>query len=186
MVSTDDSEIAKIARAEGAKVPFMRSSENSDDHASTLSVIKEVILEYKARGHEFDEYCCIYPTAPLLDPDTLREAHQKMVQSGAHSIIPVCRFSYPIQRALRLQGGRIQMASPEYSSFRSQDLEPRFHDVGQFYMGRTEDLFKISSLFDQEPAAIEIDELKVQDIDHESDWKMAELKYRLLQESKKN
>ena len=180
MVSTDDLEIAKVARDEGAKVPFLRSNETSGDQATTLSVIREVLLEYKKLGQEFDEYCCIYPTAPLLTAETLRRANRLLEKSVAGSVIPVARYSYPIQRALRIVDGGLRMASPQYAFSRSQDLEPHFHDVGQFYMGKTANVFHLSSLFDGHPAALEVPEIQSQDIDEESDWEIAELKYKIL------
>lgn len=180
MVSTDDHEIASIAKASGAVVPFMRSAENSNDFASTLDVIKEVLHNYQTKGRNFDEYCCIYPTAPFLTAGLFQQANSEMAELKANGLVPVVRFSYPIQRALQMVEGRISFVTPEYAEKRSQDLEPRYHDVGQFYMGRVDHVMKCENLFDGNVAGFEIDELRVQDIDCETDWKIAEIKFKLL------
>jgi pseudaminic acid cytidylyltransferase len=180
MVSTDDPEIAEISRNAGASVPFMRSPENSEDHSTTLDVIREVMEKFRDAGARYTEYCAIYPTAVLLGPDVFLEASKKMAETGARAVIPVCRFSYPIQRALHLRDGRIEFGKRDHINVRSQDLEPMFHDAGQFYMGKVEDLWHISSLFDGKPLALEMQEWQVQDIDHESDWRLAELKFKML------
>jgi N-acylneuraminate cytidylyltransferase len=186
MVSTDDEEIAEIARAYGALVPFMRSSKTSNDYATTVDVIEEVIREYQVRGHEFDVAACIYPTAPFVTGDRLREAVWKLAASDADSLIPVVRFSYPPQRAMEIRDGSLVFRQPEYLSARSQDLVPHYHDAGQFYV------FKVKSFRDNRGIMVgnilpmELSELEVQDIDSEVDWKLAELKYSLLHADKHN
>lgn len=136
MVSTDDEEIAEIACGYGAKVPFMRSAETSNDYAGTADVILEVLEMYKERGREFDTVCCIYSTAPFVTPERLREAYGKM-NSEIDSVFTCVAYSYPIQRSLHIVDGRIGMVYPEYMNARSQDLEPIYHDAGQFYFSRT-------------------------------------------------
>ncbi len=180
MVSTDDEEIAEIARNYGAKVPFLRSEKTSNDYATTTDVIEEVLETYKERGEEYDIFCCIYPTAPFITSKRLKDAVEELSRSDADSLIPVVRFSYPPQRAMEVHDGRLVFRQPENLKKRSQDLEPHFHDAGQFYVVRSESFFKNHGIMVGDILPMELSELEVQDIDNEVDWKLAELKYNLL------
>ena len=180
MVSTDDEEIADIARKYGAKVPFLRSDKTSNDYATTVDVIEEVLEEYKKRGQEFDHFACIYPTAPFITGERLKSATGQLIAAGADALIPVVRFSYPPQRAMVVRDERLIFKEPENLSKRSQDLEPYFHDAGQFYILRTESFLKNRALMVGDIIPLELSELEVQDIDNETDWKIAELKYGIL------
>ncbi|HLY08073.1 MAG TPA: pseudaminic acid cytidylyltransferase [Planctomycetota bacterium] len=176
MTSTDDDEIARLSASYGAKVPFLRSAKSSDDHATTVDVLEEVILRYRDLGRPFDYLCCIYPTAPFVTPDKLKRAMELLRESGADSVVPVVRFSYPIQRALKIESGRAVMFWPEHYSSRSQDLTPAYHDCGQFYCVRVDSMLRQRRLFAEHTVPLEVSELEVQDIDNEEDWKLAELK----------
>ena len=182
MVSTDDEEIAEIAKKYGAKVPFFRSEKTANDFATTVDVIEEVLNTYKERGEEFDIFCCIYPTAPFITAKRLKDAVEELAKSDADSLIPVVRFSYPPQRAMEVHDGKLVFRQPENLSKRSQDLEPHFHDAGQFYVVRSESFFKNRGIMVGDILPMELSELEVQDIDNEVDWKLAELKYNLLRE----
>ena len=127
MVSTDDEEIAEVAKQYGANVPFMRSKKNSDDHATMEDVIEEVLNEYCCQNKSFDSFCCILSTAPFLRSMSLINSHIKFLDGQYDSLFPVLRFTYPIQRALRQVDGRIVMREPQYIHSRSQDLEPMYH-----------------------------------------------------------
>lgn len=180
MVSTDDVEIAEIAQGYGAKVPFYRSEEMSDDMALTAPVLIEVLNEYEKMGHVF-EYCtCIYPTAPFITSTKLHQAMDLLINSGADSVLPVVKFSYPPQRGLVIRDNKAQMFYPEYYIARSQDLEPLYHDCGQFYCLKSSTLKKEISLFCGITIPIITSELEMQDIDNEEDWKIAEMKYQLI------
>lgn len=180
MVSTDDEEIEQIAREHGAAVPFRRSGKMSDDHATTADVLQEVLADYGERGKTFEFTCCIYPTAPFVTAGRLREAFERLSESGADCVIPVARFSFPIWRAFRMDAGRLSYIWPEHAPRRSQDLEPAFHDAGQFYFFRTEPFLASGQLVGPNTVGLEADELEAQDIDTEADWRLAELKYRLM------
>ena len=180
MVSTDDEEIAEIAKKFGASVPFMRSEKTSNDFATTDDVIEEVLDEYHRRGKDFDIFTCIYPTAPFITSGRLKESVEKLSASHADCLVPVVRFSYPPQRALEIHDGRLIFRQPENLNKRSQDLEPHYHDAGQFYVMRTGSFYKGHSVLVGDIIPLELSELEVQDIDNEVDWKLAELKYKLL------
>lgn len=180
MVSTDDREIAEIALKYGAQVPFMRSAETADDYSVTADVISEVINMYFNIGKSFEYACCIYPTAPLIDYRKIQEGYEVIKRCGASTLIPVVKFGYPIQRGLKIEKDRLQMIWPENMNVHSQDLMPAYHDVGQFYWMCVELFLKDKKLFTDNTALIEIPESEVQDIDDEEDWKIAELKYRIL------
>lgn len=180
MVSTDDKEIAEISRSFGAKVPFMRSEVNSNDHAMTTDVIKEVILEYEKLGKYYKYLCCIYPTAPFISHDILKESMGLLKITGADCVLPVTRYGYPIQRSLKIENGRATMLWPENYLKRSQDLASVYHDCGQFYCMKTSSLLEQMKLFAEYTIPIIIPESEAQDIDNEEDWKIAEIKYKLI------
>jgi pseudaminic acid cytidylyltransferase len=179
MVSTDDREIADIALALGAKVPFIRSAETSNDFATTADVITEVLNEYINHGETFDYCCCIYPTAPFVTAEKLKDAFDKLHTSGAESVVPVVRFGFPILRSFKIENGLVKMNWPEYMKTRSQDLPPSFHDCGQFYFLRVAPFLQNKKLFTNFTVPMEMPESEVQDIDNEVDWKVAEIKYKL-------
>ncbi len=180
MVSTDNEEIAEVSRKFGAKVPFFRSEKNSNDYVMTPEVILEVIETYKKMNQNYDYACCIYPTAPFVTEEKLRKAYNMLQKEKADSVIPVVKFSYPIQRSLKIKNGRLQMIWPENLNKRSQDLEPVYHDCGQFYFLRVASFLKQKKLFMAKTIPFEISEMQVQDIDNEEDWKIAEIKYKTL------
>lgn len=182
MVSTEDQEIAEIARSHGAAVPFFRSAENSTDMAMTAPVLIEVLERYEAAGRSFDITCCLYPTAPFATPSRLHEACTMLESSSADGVLPVVRFSYPIQRSLRMDKGMLKMFWPENYNMRSQDLEPAFHDAGQYYFLRTRSLLVQRTLFPDATLPVVLNDTEVQDIDTLEDWEMAEWKFRWLQE----
>ena len=181
MVSTDDVEIAEIARQEGASVPFLRSTENANDYATLADVLVEVVNAYKGRGYEFDLICGLLPTAPLISSEDVRSAYDQLVMSTFDSICPVVAFSYPILRSLSIdEKGNLNMNWPEYRFSRSQDLRPAYHDSGTFYWIKTSSLLKDKKLLSENGTAIVLDEFRVQDIDTDTDWALAEMKYKLL------
>ncbi len=178
MVSTDDEEIAEVARQYGAKVPFMRSAATSDDYSTTADVLNEVLADYKKQGYEFEWMSCIYPTAPFVTADKLRQAWKYLEEHGADGLTPVVKFSYPPQRCFIMDGPYIRYKWPEYMNSRSQDLEPYYHDVGQFYFWRVARFLEGKV---EKTVPLVMDELEVQDIDNLEDWNMAEIKYKILQ-----
>lgn len=180
MVSTDSEEIAKIAERYGANVPFMRSEATSNDWAVTADVLEEVITNYTVLGEHFELICCIYPTAPFITAEKLRQAAQLLEYEKADSLISVVRFSFPPQRGLVIKDKRAEYKYPEFETSRSQDLEPMYHDCGQFYFCRTEAFLKYHTLVTPDTVPILVPEKEVQDIDSLSDWEIAEMKYRLM------
>lgn len=180
MVSTDSEEVAAVALAAGATVPFTRSAKTADDHAILLDVMAEVVDRYEADGQRFDRLCCILPTAPLLRASTLKRAADLMTSGGFDTVFPVVAFSYPIQRALRRDAtGQTAMCEPRHYASRSQDLEPAFHDAGQFYWMTREACLARQPTFAGRAGSFVIDEMEAQDIDTLTDWRLAELKKQL-------
>ena len=180
MVSTDDEEISTIAMKYGAKVPFIRSNKNSDDYASTIDVLIEVLAWYKEnKGENYTHGCCLYPTAPFVTAKSLNEGYQKLITNNKTTVFPVVPFSYPIQRALKIVNDNIELYQPEHELSRSQDLEPAFHDAGQFYWFKVESILKEKKLWTARSGTIILNETEAQDIDTLSDWKIAELKFQL-------
>ena len=181
MVSTDDQEIADVALKYGAKVPFFRSPEMSSDMAMTAPVLVEVLNEYEKRGMHFDYTCCIYATAPFINPERLKTGMNLLVSKAVDSVLPVVKFSYPPQRGLvKTKEEFIVMKNPENYNVRSQDLEPIYHDCGQFYCLKSSSLIEEEKLYCRKTLSIELPESEVQDIDSEEDWKIAEMKYQIL------
>jgi pseudaminic acid cytidylyltransferase len=180
MVSSEDREIARIAQESGASVPFLRSAETANDYAGIAEVLIEVIESYTAIGRCFDTICCLLPTAPFITEPDLRAGFEKLNSESFDSVFPVTRFQYPIWRSLRMEGDRVLMNWPENYPKRSQDLPPAFHDCGQFYWLRVDRFLKGRQVFTENSGAIELPSTRVQDIDTEDDWRICELKYKLL------
>lgn len=180
MVSTDDEEIAAVAKQYGAKVPFYRSEATSNDYATTNDVLVEVLGEYEKRGEKFDAFCCMYPTAPFLKAERLKAAMELLENSDADKVFPVVAFSFPPQRAVVVREGQLVFHYPEYMYARSQDLEKQYHDVGQFYCFKTASFFENESFWTGKILPLEISELEVQDIDNQTDWEIAEMKWKIL------
>lgn len=183
MVSTEDEEIARIAEEAGARVPFLRSEKTANDFATTSDVILEVLEEYQKRGQEFDAFCCIYPTAPFITSGRLKEGMELLKEKKPDSVMPVVSFSFPPQRCVVIKEERLVPKWPENMPKRSQDLEPYYHDCGQFYCVDTRRFLEEKVILMPNTYPLILSELEVQDIDNEVDWKLAELKYRLLHES---
>jgi N-acylneuraminate cytidylyltransferase len=183
MVSTDDEEIALIAEKYGASIPFFRSNENANDQATTAAVILEVLQQYKDRFNQDFEYsCCIYPTAPFVTATRLKEAAELLHNRQAEAVIPVSAFSYPVLRSLYIDKERLMFKWPEFVSTRSQDLPSFYHDAGQFYFLNNSAFMAKQQVFMDNVVPLIIPETEVQDIDNETDWKIAEMKYQLTRE----
>lgn len=181
MVSTDSEEIAEIARAYGANVPFMRSAKTSDDFATTRDVLLEVFQMYEEMGKHIQYGCCIYPTAPFLTADTLKKGFELLKKEGIYMSHPIVPFSFPPQRGVVInEQGIIDLVNLDNRFVRSQDLETIYHDCGQFYWYNVPEFLKRDGIMDGHSAPLVLDELHVQDIDNETDWEIAELKYDLL------
>jgi len=183
MVSTDSKEIAEVALAYGAKVPFIRSEKNADDHSGTGDVMDEVLNEYKTMGQTFDLACCIYATAPLVRPERLREAKELLLNGDFDATFPLGRFSSPIWRSYKLAADSgVEPNFPEFQKSRSQDLPDAYFDAGQFYWFYTANMETIpnKNTFGVNKGAIVLEDYEVQDIDEHSDWEMAELKYQYI------
>lgn len=182
MVSTDDEEIARIARGAGASVPFMRSEATANDFATTDDVLMEVLQTYRERGENFDYMACIYPTAPFVTADKLREAMTLLIEKDASGVMPVVRYSFPPQRGMVMRDGKLVYCYPENAAKRSQDLEPMYHDTGQFYCYHAARYLACRGDLPDGYFPIIVDETEVQDIDNPSDWKLAEMKYKMMME----
>ena len=178
MVSTDDEEIAAVARKYGASVPFMRSEASANDYATTADVINEVLDCYAQMGKTFDSFTCLYSTAPFVSAGRLKEAYS-MIKDDIYSVFTCVEFSYPIQRALHIVNGKISMLQPQYLKSRSQDLEKTYHDAGQFYVCIIDDFKKTNSLWGTNTAGLVLSEFEVQDLDTLTDWALAEMKFKL-------
>lgn len=178
MVSTDSEEIAEVARRYGAAVPFMRSAAASNDYATTADVLTEVLENYRKIGVQYHAFACIYPTAPFVTGTRLKEAMNLL--SEADSVIPVVKFSFPPQRAFVIRDGNVAFQYPQYERTRSQDLEPIYHDCGQFYICRVDKFLQSRSLILPNTKPFVMPEEEVQDIDTLSDWAIAEVKYQVL------
>ncbi|GAB3993555.1 pseudaminic acid cytidylyltransferase [Spirosoma daeguense] len=179
MVSTDDAEIADVARHYGASVPFLRNSATSDDFATTADVLNEVLTQYEQQGQLFETACCLYPTAPFVTSDLLQQAYLLLTDKQFDTVYPIQPFSFPIQRAVRLRDETVTWFQPEHALTRSQDLEPAYHDAGQFYFFNVAAFQKKQRLITDNSGGIIISEMAAHDIDTETDWQLAELKFKM-------
>lgn len=182
MVSTDDEEFAEVARQYGASVPFMRSAETANDYATTVDVLLEVIREYEKQNKTFDFLCCLYSTAPFVTSEKLQSAYHDMIEGGYDSTYTIVEYSYPIQRSLRIKDCKVSMMWPEYAKSRSQDLEKSYHDAGQFYFTDINKMKERQALKGDNTLGFVLSELDVQDLDTMTDWKLAEMKFKIRNE----
>lgn len=181
VVTTDDDEIADIARNYGAEIPFMRPKELSDDHTATIPVIAHAIQTLEANGDVITHACCIYATAPFIRAEDLQNAHNALITHHKQYAFPVTTFPFPIQRGVkRDKQGNIEMFYPEHFATRSQDLEEAYHDVGQFYWGTREAWLEGKPIFSDAATTIVLPRHLVQDIDTLEDWVRAELMHKVL------
>lgn len=182
IVSTDDAEIANIARAHGAEVPFIRPPELSDDYTGTTPVIAHAINWMTRNSAPIDFACCIYATAPFIQAEDLQLGFDLLEQSGADYAFSVCSYPFPIQRAFRITADqRVEMFNPEHFNTRSQDLEKAWHDAGQFYWGQSNAWLAGRPLFSHAAVPVLLPRHRVQDIDTAEDWERAEWLFKALQ-----
>lgn len=180
MVSTEDHQVAEIAKSFGAQVPFFRSRQKADDHTGMAAIMLEVLEEYEKRGQQFDYLCCIFATAPFLKPEILTKAYETLLAGGCDCVFSALRFSYPIQRAFSYdEKGLMKMIWPENRVKRSQDLPETFHDAGQFYFIKVDALKKGGYFFSGRNKGIILHSNYAHDIDTQEDWEVAEMKYKL-------
>ncbi|MGV7214038.1 pseudaminic acid cytidylyltransferase [Bradyrhizobium sp. UFLA05-112] len=184
IVSTDDDEIAAVARQFGAATPFVRPKEISDDHTGTNAVVKHAIAWLTERGDDISHACCIYATAPLIQPRYLRQAHDALTGSDAAFAFSVTSYAFPIQRAVRITAsGRVDPFYPEHRLTRSQDLQPAYHDAGQFYWGTAAAFLEAVPVFSDRSIGVVLPRHLVQDIDTIEDWEQAEYMFRAISRS---
>ncbi|AZO75665.1 pseudaminic acid cytidylyltransferase [Mesorhizobium sp. M1D.F.Ca.ET.043.01.1.1] len=181
IVSTDDAEIAEVAKEYGAEAPFLRPGDLSDDHTGTVPVVAHAIRWFAMEGAAAKEVCCLYATAPFVRASDLRQGLDMLRSTEADFAFSVTSYAFPIQRALRITGGqRVAMFQPEHLGTRSQDLEGAWHDAGQFYWGRSEAWLKNKPVFGQGSVPVLLPRHRVQDIDTPEDWERAECMFRIL------
>lgn len=179
IVSTDSEEIRDVARAVGAKVPFLRSPRSSDDHATITDVLREVLTARGQHGERLDIACCLYATAPFVTSADLAAGLRILEDGDFDVVLPVCRYEYPIWRSLsRRADGQVRLNFPQHEFTRSQDLEPAYHDAGQWIWLRPAPFLAGTPLLGTRTGSIVIPAGRVQDIDTEDDWRRAEEKFR--------
>lgn len=181
IVSTDDQEIADVAKSYGADVPFMRPRELSNDYAGTIPVIKHAIEWFEVHGEVFSEVCCLYATAPFIGSKTIKKSYDKLISTGSDYCITVASFSYPIHRALKInEFQKIEMIFPENLDSRSQDLEEVYHDAGQLYWGKSCNFTSMMRPLTSITTPYILPRHLVQDIDDYEDWIKAEFMFKSL------
>lgn len=182
IVSTDDAEIAEVARAYGADTPFLRPVNISDDYATTMDVMEHAIQWCLKEGWELEAVCCLYATAPFVRASDLQKGHDLLNNSDAEYVFSATSFPFPIQRAIKLDNSdSVSMFSPENELVRSQDLEEAYHDAGQFYWGKSAAFLNKLSVFSPHSKVVLLPRSRVQDIDTLEDWVSAEHLFSIMQ-----
>ena len=184
-VSTDDEEIAAVAQAYGAKVPFLRPAHLSDDFATTADVMSHAVEEFGKINHALPDYiCCLYATAPFVTKADLVKGLEKIKNnSNLNYVFSATTYPFPIQRAIKLnEHDTVEMFSPQYFNVRSQDLEEAWHDAGQFYWGTAEAWLNKAMIFASQSSVVELPRFRVQDIDTQEDWDRAEWLFKAIQQ----
>jgi pseudaminic acid cytidylyltransferase len=185
IVSTDDAEIAAVARQHGAEVPFMRPPELSDDHTGTIPVIRHAVERCNQQSQHVELACCLYATAPFVRAEDLLRGLTTLQDSNCEYAFSVTSYAFPIQRAIRINAsGRVEMFNPEHFNTRSQDLEEAFHDAGQFYWGRANAWLMGKPIFTPDSQPVLLPRHRVQDIDTAEDWERAEWLFKAMQAQK--
>jgi pseudaminic acid cytidylyltransferase len=184
IVSTDDKDIAKIAEKFGAEVPFIRPKELSDDFTGTNDVVSHAINFLIKQGEKLDYVCCIYATAPFISQKYLIEGFEYLKNSSKLFAFSVTSFAFPIQRAIKIEDGKLSMFYPKYLTARSQDLKESYHDAGQFYWGKAKAFLSNENMFSEKSVPIVLPRYLVQDIDTMEDWNRAEFMYKIIQNDK--
>ena len=180
--TTDDDEIANIAQEYGAETPFVRPKDLSDDHIGTIPVIAHAVEYLQSNGNKIELACCIYATAPFIQPIDLQNSLEQMQNNDLDYCFSVTSYPFPIQRSIRLTSNkRCMMLQPEMFQKRSQDLEEVYHDAGQFYWGTPQSWLEGRTLFSNNTMPYVLPRYRVQDIDTMEDWKRAELMFKALQ-----
>lgn len=182
IVSTDDAEIAEVARHYGADVPFMRPVELSDDYVGTVPVIRHAVEWFIANGQVPEHVCCIYATAPFVTSEDICSGLEKLIGNDCDYALSVTSYAFPIQRAIRITPAeRVEMFNPEHFNTRSQDLEEAYHDAGQFYWGRASAWLEGKILFGTHALPVLLPRHRVQDIDTQEDWERACWLFKVMQ-----
>jgi len=181
IVSTDDEEIASVAKEYGAEIPFMRPAQLADDYTGTTAVIAHAIEWQNSHEEAADTVCCLYATAPFVQATDLQKGFDILKSSGAEYAFSVTSYAFPIQRAIRItQNQRVEMFQPENFDTRSQDLEEAWHDAGQFYWGSAAAWLANKPIFSSDAVPVLLPRHRVQDIDASEDWERAALMFKLL------
>lgn len=181
LVSTDDDEIASVAKAYGAEVPFVRPASLSDDHTATIPVIAHAIEWQSQHATATTEVCCIYATAPFIQASDIQQGLQVLQSTGADYAFSVTSYAFPIQRAIRITAEeRLEMFQPEHFNTRSQDLQEAWHDAGQFYWGKAQAWLDGKPVFSKDAAPVKLPRFRVQDIDTREDWERAEYMFNSI------
>ena len=179
IVSTDSHEIAKIANQYGAETPFLRPAELADDHSSTTDTVRHAYNWFVEQGQQFEQICCLYPTAPLVSVTDLRQGADNLNQADCLTSFAATQFRFPIQRAVMLDGRGVKPFDKKAISMRSQDLEEAYHDAGQFYWWRANSVNdRNAAMFAATSSPVILPSYRVQDIDTDEDWRMAEFLYK--------
>src|SRR5690606_26108213 len=186
MAATNDAQICRGAKDFAATAAFLRTKDKADASAISGDIADEEPLKYAPANTNVETTCRILPTAPFVTPKKIIEGYDKLIEGEFVSVFPVLEFSFPIQRSLKIEGNKVVMVWNEYLNTRSQDLEPRYHDSGQFYWLKSIPFSKEQKMFTDNSGAIVISELHAQDIDTENDWKLAEIKYKLMLNDQEN
>ena len=181
VVSTDDEEIATVAREFGATTPFIRPKEIADDFTGTNAVVKHAVAWFNAQSNDVTHACCLYATAPLVQANYITEGYEALSRSDAAFAFSVTSYAFPIQRAVRITpDGRVDAIYPEHRMTRSQDLEHAYHDAGQFYWGTARAFLEDMPLFAPHSIGVILPRHLVQDIDTLEDWDQVELMHRTI------
>jgi pseudaminic acid cytidylyltransferase len=179
IVSTDDAEIASVAKEHGAEVPFLRPANLSDDNTGIIPVVAHAINWYNQNGNTTSEVCCIYATAPFVESIDLIRGLEVLQSTKANYALSVTSYAFPIQRAIRITSNhRVAMFNPEHFNTRSQDLQEAWHDAGQFCWGQAQAWLEGKLVFSNDAVPVKLPRYRVQDIDTLEDWERAEWMHR--------
>jgi pseudaminic acid cytidylyltransferase len=175
LVSTDNSEIQRVARHYGATCDYLRPDALSDDFVGTTDVVKYEVQNLTDQGFDLDVVAEIYPTAPLMRPEFVKKGLALLASSPENSyVFSAVEFEYPVQRGFQIIEDTCVALDTDSFHMRSQDLTPTYHDAAQFYIAGCQTWLSQAFRFDERSIPLLLPREYVVDIDNESDWKIAE------------
>jgi pseudaminic acid cytidylyltransferase len=183
IVTTDDPQIAEVARRYGAEVPFMRDPGLSDDFVPVSAATVDALERLDPRGHAFSRVCQLMPNCPLRTAGDVLDSHEQIVRTGADSQLSVVRYGWqnPWWAMRRDEHLLLAPLFEDALTQRSQDLPELFCPTGAVWWAKADALRREGSYHMAGRTGWEIPWRQGIDIDTEADWELAEVLIKMTE-----